>query len=290
MTGLPPRLPPSDLHHDAHRQTHSFPIVQRTSILFFRRMSQAALGFLGGFGQRVLFLRDVRRALSESATYRPLIVRQMRLIGVDSVPLVVMVAAFIGAVIAIQIRFQLFPGIQLSIVGLSSRQITILETGPLLTGLVLAGRVGAKMTAEIGTMRVTEQIDALETLAYDPVAYLIVPRLIAAVLMLPILTLMADVVGVFSGALAAVFVGGLKLAEFKEGVRLGYGHFQVVYSLIKATAFGGAIAYLCTYEGYVTLTGAEGVGKSTAKAVVISSIWILILDAVTALLLAPYLQ
>ena len=166
----------------------------------------------------------------------------------------------------------------------------MLETAPLLTGLVLAGRIGAKMTAEIGTMRVTEQIDALETLAYDPVAYLVVPRLIAAVLMLPILTLMADVVGVLSASMAAVFVAGVPMAEFKEGVRLGYTHFQVFYSLIKATAFGAAIAYLCTYEGYITLAGAEGVGKSTAKAVVIASIWILVLDAATALLLAPYLQ
>ncbi len=273
-----------------HRETNSFPIIQRAPIAFFRRMSQATLGFFGGFGQRVLFLRDLRRALREPDTYVPLIVKQMRAIGVDSVPLVVMVAAFIGGVIAIQVRYQLFPGIQLSIVGLSSRQITILETGPLLTGLVLAGRIGAKMTAEIGTMRVTEQIDALETLAYDPVAYLVVPRLIAAIIMVPLLTLMADVIGVVSGAMAAVFVGGVQLSMFVEGVRLGYDHFQVAYSLIKATLFGGAIAYLCTFEGYVTAAGAEGVGKSTAKAVVISSIWILILDAATALLLAPYLQ
>jgi phospholipid/cholesterol/gamma-HCH transport system permease protein len=277
-------------YHDDHRQTHAYPVVQRTFIRFFRRISQATLGFFGGFGERVLFLRDLKRGFGEPKTYVPHIVRQMRAIGVDSVPLVVMVAAFIGAVIAIQVRYQLFPGIQLSIVGLSSRQITILETGPLLTGLVLAGRIGAKMTAEIGTMRVTEQIDALETLAYDPVAYLVVPRLIAAVIMLPILTLIADFIGVCSGGLAAVFVAGVKLSDFKEGVRLGYDHFQVGYSLIKATLFGAAIAYLCTYEGYVTQAGAEGVGKSTAKAVVISSIWILILDAATALLLAPYLQ
>jgi phospholipid/cholesterol/gamma-HCH transport system permease protein len=276
--------------HPTDYQTHTFPVVQRAPIEFFRKMSRATLGFFGGFGERVLFLRDLKRALGEPSTYLPHVVRQMRAIGVDSVPLVVMVAAFIGGVIAIQVRYQLFPGIQLSIVGLSSRQITVLETGPLLTGLVLAGRIGAKMTAEIGTMRVTEQIDALETLAYDPVAYLVVPRLLAAIIMLPILTLMADVIGVISGAMAAVFVGGVQLSMFIEGVRLGYDHFQVAYSLIKATLFGAAIAYLCTYEGYVTQSGAEGVGKATAKAVVIASIWILILDAATALILAPYLQ
>jgi phospholipid/cholesterol/gamma-HCH transport system permease protein len=253
-------------------------------------MSRATLGFFGGMGARVLFLRDLRRALSEPDTYRPHLARQMRSIGVDSVPLVVMVAGFIGAVIALQVRYQLFPGIQLSVVGLSARQITVLETGPLLTGLVLAGRIGAKMTAEIGTMRVTEQIDALETLAYDPVAYLVVPRLIAAIVMLPILTIMADVIGVLAGGASAVLVGGVQMADFRDGVRLGYDHFQLAYSLIKATLFGAAIAYICCFEGYVTEAGAEGVGKSTAKAVVISSIWILILDAMTAFLLAPYLQ
>lgn len=272
------------------RPTESFPVVQRQGLRFFRQMGRETLGFLGGVGGRVFFLRDVGRAFSEGRTWRSQVVHQMRAIGVDSLPLALMVAAFIGGVIAIQIRYQLFPGIALSIVGLSTRQIVILETGPLLTGLVLAGRVGAKMTAEIATMRVTEQVDALETLALDPVAYLVLPRLVAAVIMLPILTIFADVVGVISGMMAAVTVADVQYAQFMEGVRLGYDQFQVTYSLIKATLFGAAIAFLCTYEGYTTFGGAEGVGKSTAKAVVISSIAILILDALTAVLLAPYLQ
>ncbi len=272
------------------RPTASYPIVQRQSLQFFRFMGREALGFLGGVGARVLFLREIGRAFREGRTWRGQVIHQMRAIGVDSLPLALMVAAFIGGVIAIQIRYQLFPGIQLSIVGLSTRQIVILETGPLLTGLVLAGRVGAKMTAEIATMRVTEQIDALETLAFDPVAYLVLPRLVAAVVMLPILTIFADVVGVLSGLLASVTVADVQFAQFMEGVRLGYDQFQVTYSLIKATLFGAAIAFLCTFEGYATFGGAEGVGKSTAKAVVISSIAILILDALTAVLLAPYLQ
>lgn len=274
----------------AHRPTESFPIVQRSGLRFFRVMGRGAIGLFGGIGSRVLFMREVGRAFREGRTWTREVFHQMRAIGVDSLPLAIMVAAFIGGVITIQIRYQLFPGIQLSIVGLSSRQIVILETGPLLTGLVLAGRVGAKMTAEIATMRVTEQIDALETLAFDPVAVLIVPRLIAAIIMLPILTVFADVFGVLSGLMAAVTITDVKYAQFMEGVRLGYEQFQVTYSLIKATLFGGAIAYLCTYEGYTTRGGAEGVGQSTAKAVVVSSIAILILDAITAVLLAPYLQ
>jgi phospholipid/cholesterol/gamma-HCH transport system permease protein len=274
----------------SHSHTDTFPLPARAGIRFFRRMSRATLGIFGGMGKRVFFLREIRRALSEPRTYLPLVVQQMKAIGVDSVPLTIMVAAFLSGVIALQIRYQLFPGIQLSIVGLSVRQIVILETGPLLTGLVLAGRVGAKMTAEIGTMRVTEQIDALETLAYDPVAYLVVPRLIAAIVMLPILTIIANVLGVLAGLATAVLLTDVLVSDFVDGVRLGFEYFQLFYSLIKATLFGAAIAFLCTYEGYVTEAGAEGVGRSTAKAVVMASIWIMVLDAITALILAPYLQ
>ncbi|MCX5760434.1 MAG: ABC transporter permease, partial [Gemmatimonadetes bacterium] len=229
-------------------------------------------------------------AFKEPRTYLPHVIPQMRAIGVDSVPLAVMVAGFIGGVIALQVRYQLFPGVPLSIVGLSVRQMVVLEVGPLLTGLVLAGRVGARMTAEIGTMRVTEQIDALETLAYDPVAYLIVPRIIAGVLMLPVLVIIADIFGVISGLFASITVTDIPLSAFVEGMRLSFDPFQVTYSLIKATMFGAAITSLCAYEGYVTMAGAEGVGQSTARAVVISSMAILVLDALTALVLAPYLQ
>ena len=145
----------------------------------------------------------------------------MRAIGVDSLPLASLVAAFIGSVIALQTRYQLFPGIQLSVVGLIARQMVILELGPLLTGLVLAGRVGAQMTAEIGTMRVTEQIDALETLAYDPVAYLVVPRIIAGLIMLPVLTIYADAIGIGFAFLTSVFATGIHSFDFRDGLRLG---------------------------------------------------------------------
>ena len=166
----------------------------------------------------------------------------------------------------------------------------ILELGPLLTGLVLTGRVGGRMTAEIGTMRVTEQIDALETLAYDPVAFLIVPRLLAATFMLPMLVILADAMGVVSAYFVAVRATDVTPQEFIEGLRLGFETFQVVYSLLKATMFGIAIALVCAYEGYITEAGAEGVGRSTARAVVITSVTILVLDALTAGVLGPLLQ
>lgn len=216
--------------------------------------------------------------------------RQMRNIGVDSVPLTIIVAAFIGAVTAFQTRYQLFGGVQLSVVGLISRQSVILELGPLLTALVLTGRVGARITAELGTMRVTEQIDALETLAYDPIAYLVVPRVIAAIIMLPILTVFADAVGVGMAFLTSIVATDILPSDFMAGLQLAFAPFQIVYSLIKATVFGAAISFFCSYEGYNANAGAEGVGRSTATAVVITSVAILVLDAVTALLLAPYLQ
>jgi phospholipid/cholesterol/gamma-HCH transport system permease protein len=174
------------------------------------------------------FVRDIGRAFRDPATYGPETIRQMRNIGVDSVPLAAIVAAFIGAVTAVQTRYQLFGGVQLSVVGLISRQSIILELGPLLTGLVLTGRVGARITAEIGTMRVTEQIDALETLAYDPVAYLVVPRLIAALIMLPVLTILADAVGIGTAMITAMTATDVTSADFTAGLRLSFTPFQIV--------------------------------------------------------------
>jgi phospholipid/cholesterol/gamma-HCH transport system permease protein len=262
--------------------TETFPVVQRTGIRFFRRVTRAFINFFSQVGARGYFLRDIGRALGDPATFVPETIRQMQRVGVESIPLTVIVAAFIGGVIAIQVRYQLFPGVQLSIIGLSVRLMQVLELG--------TGRVGARMTAEIGTMRVTEQIDALETLSYDPVAFLIVPRLLAAIVMLPCLVVLADAMGLFSGYLVSVYVTGVTKQDFITGVRLGFGTFQVVYSLLKATLFGAAIAFVCSYEGFVSEAGAEGVGSSTAKAVVITSVTILILDTLTAALLAPYLQ
>lgn len=272
------------------RETEAYPVIQRASIRFFRRVTRYWTNVFRDIGLRTYFLRDIARAFGDPATYVPETIRQMKTIGVDSVPLTVIVAAFIGGVIALQTRYQLLPGVQLSIIGLAARLMLMLELGPLLTGLVLTGRVGGRMTAEIGTMRVTEQIDALETLAYDPVAFLIVPRLLAATIMLPILVILADAVGLMSAYLVATKVTDVTALDFITGLRLGFGTFQVVYSLLKAMMFGIAIALVSSYEGYITEAGAEGVGRSTARAVVITSVAILVLDAVTAGVLAPLLQ
>ena len=247
-------------------------------------------GTLRAFGKRAYFARDIIRGIRDPGTWVPEFIRQMRNIGVDSVPLAVIVAAFLGGVSAFQTRYQLFPGVQMSVVGLIVRQSIVLELGPLLTALVLTGRVGARMTAEIGTMRVTEQIDALETLSFDPVAYLALPRVLAALVMLPVLTVLANATAIFSAWLTLILATDVRTDDFLAGLRLAFTSFQVVYSLIKAFFFGAAISFVCSYEGYVTESGAEGVGRSTALAVVIASVCILVLDAIVAAVLAPFIQ
>jgi phospholipid/cholesterol/gamma-HCH transport system permease protein len=251
------------------------------------RLSREQLAHTGRFAQ---FMGDIGRGFAEVSTWAPEVVKQMRGIGVDSLPLVVIVASFLGAVSAFQTRYQLFPGVQLSVIGLIVRQSIVLELGPLLTALVLAGRVGAKMTAEIGTMRVTEQIDALETLAFDPVAFLAIPRLIAALIMVPILVVVANFMAIISAFITLIMATDVTPLDFKAGLQLAFIPFQVWYSIIKSVGFGAAIALVCTYEGYVSGSGAEGVGRSTAKAVVITSVAILVYDAIIAALLAPFIQ
>jgi phospholipid/cholesterol/gamma-HCH transport system permease protein len=255
------------------------------------RLAERRIGTIRrAIGIRAYFARDIIRGLRDPETWIPETIRQMRNIGVDSVPLAVIVAAFLGGVTAFQTRYQLFPGVQLSVVGLIARQSIVLELGPLLTALVLTGRVGARMTAEIGTMRVTEQIDALETLAFDPVAFLALPRLLAGLVMLPVLTILANATAIFSAWATLVLATDVRTDDFVSGLRLAFTAFQVVYSLIKAFSFGAAIAFVCSYEGYVTESGAEGVGRSTAKAVVIASVSILVLDALVAAIFAPFIQ
>jgi phospholipid/cholesterol/gamma-HCH transport system permease protein len=249
-----------------------------------------AEGILRALGRRAYFARDIVRGVRDPDTWIPEMIRQMRTIGVESVPLTIIVAAFLGGVTAFQTRYQLFPGVQLSVVGLITRQSIVLELGPLLTALVLTGRVGARMTAEIGTMRVTEQIDALETLSFDPVAYLALPRFLAGIVMLPVLVVLANTTAIVSAWGILVTATDVRTSDFLDGLRLAFTAFQVVYSLIKAFLFGAAISFVCSYEGYVTEAGAEGVGRSTALAVVIASVSILVLDALVAAVLAPFIQ
>jgi phospholipid/cholesterol/gamma-HCH transport system permease protein len=272
--------------------TSSYPVQRRRRYGFpiTRRTARAAVALLRGIGERGFFARDIGRAFGEPRSWLAETIRQMRGIGVDSLPLVLVVAGFLGGVTAFQSYYQLFAGVQLSVLGLLVRGSIVLELGPLLTALVLCGRVGARMTAEIGTMRVTEQIDALETLAYDPVAFLAVPRLIAALIMFPVLVVIANFTAIVVAWITLLLATPVTSQDYVTGLRLSFTPFQVIYGLIKAFFFGGAVAFVCSYEGYVTGAGAEGVGRSTARAVVFGSMAILMLDAIIAAGLAQYVR
>ena len=248
------------------------------------------LVFLSAVGRIAIFAATALSHCVRPPFYPSLIGRQMLDIGYYSLPVVGLTALFTGMVLALQsytgfARFQA-EGAVATVVVLSMTR----ELGPVIAGLMVAGRIGASMAAEIGTMRVTEQIDALETLSFDPVAYLALPRFIAGVVMLPTLTILANATAIFSAWAILVTATDVRTADFMSGLRLSFSGFQVVYSLIKATLFGAAISFVCSYEGYVTEAGAEGVGRSTALAVVLASVSILVLDAIVAAVLAPFIQ
>ncbi|MEX0979585.1 MAG: ABC transporter permease, partial [Gemmatimonadota bacterium] len=175
--------------------------------------------------------------------------------------------------------------IPLHFVGVLVGKTMMLELGPVLTGLALSGRVGANIAAELGTMRVTEQIDALETMAYDPVAYLIVPRVIAGVIMFPIVTFLAIAMGIGAGWITSLQLLDMTSPQFFRGLTLFFEPFDVQYSAIKATSFGFIVTSVGCFFGFTTRGGAEGVGQSTTQTVVVSSMLILVLDAFWAVTL-----
>ena len=209
----------------------------------------------------------------------------MARLGVDSLPLALFIAAVTGLVLALQASYTFTGAVPLYFVGVLVGKTMLLELGPVLTGLALAGRVGANIAAELGTMKVTEQVDALETLAYDPLAYLVVPRVIAGVLMFPSVVAFADALGIVAGWITAINLLDLSTPEFLRGLRLFFLPFDVTYSLIKAASFGLAVTFIGCFFGYTTMGGAEAVGRSTTRAVVASSMLILVLDAFWAVVL-----
>ena len=225
------------------------------------------------------------RALSDVATWGPLLLPQMRRLGVDSIPIALFIAVFTGIVLALLSSYIFTGAVPLYFVGALVGKTVMMELGPVLTGMALAGRVGAAISAELGTMRVTEQVDALETLAYDPYAYLAVPRVIAATLMFPVVTAFAIAVGVTSGWVTAINLLDLSSTEFVRGLRQFYDGKDLWFGLFKSASFGTAVALMGVLQGLNTRGGAEGVGRSTTRAVVLGCEAILVLDAFWALVL-----
>lgn len=207
---------------------------------------------------------------------------QMILIGARSIPIVVLTALFSGMVTSVQSAYQFSNWVPSWYVGSVVGNSVLLELAPMITGLVLTGRVGATIAAEIGTMRVTEQIDALESLSFDPISFLILPRVVAGTVMFPFLIIIADACGVFGGWIAATSSMDVTTYEFIKGFKTWFHPWDAWFGLIKATTFGFTITSIACYQGYFTRGGAQGVGKSTTITVVISCVSIVFLDYLLA--------
>jgi phospholipid/cholesterol/gamma-HCH transport system permease protein len=251
----------------------------------FAAIGGVTAGFFGAFGRFGGFIFQAGRAVPDLGTWMPLLVPHMRRLGVDSIPIALFLAAFTGIVLALQASYTFTGAIPLYFVGVLVGKTMILELGPVLTGLALSGRVGANIAAQLGTMRVSEQIDALETLAYNPMAYLVVPRVLAGVLMFPVIVIFANATGIIAGWITAINLLDMSSQEFVRGLRIFYDPFDITYSLIKTTSFGFLITIVGCYQGFHTEGGAEGVGVATTRAVVVSSMLILLFDAFWAVVL-----
>ncbi len=246
-----------------------------TGMPILQPLGRTFLAFLEVAGRLTLFAATALFHCVRPPLYPRLIGRQMIEIGYYSLPVVGLTAIFTGMVLALQsftgfARFSAESAIPNVVVISITR-----ELGPVLAGLMVAGRVGAAMAAEIGTMRVTEQIDALDTLATNPFKYLFAPRLIAGLTMMPILVFIADIIGVFGGFVVSIYKLGFNPATYLKNT-MDFVEFQDVFSgLVKASVFGFLITLMGCYHGYHSKGGAQGVGAATTNAVVSASILIL---------------
>lgn len=244
---------------------------------------------LADFGRKVLehmyFLGGLSNLASQTFYWifvpplkKERVFEQAKKTGYDSLPIVSLIGLFIGVIMALQTAVMMQRlGSEMyiaSIVGLS----IVRELGPIITSLIVAGRVGASITAEIGSMQVTEQIDALETLAANPIQYLVVPRFLALTLMLPVLTLYADIVGIFGGYLICVYKLGISSSMYINIARDAILYKDLFTGLFKTVFFGMIIALVSCYEGFNVQGGAEGVGRATRQTVVASFVLIIAAD------------
>ena len=247
---------------------------------FVRAVGRAFLTLMAVTGRLTTFTALALSHCVRPPFYTRQLLRQFVDIGYFSLPVVGLTTLFTGMVLALQsytgfARFNAESAVATVVVLSVTR-----ELAPVLAGLMVAGRIGASMAAEIGTMRVTEQIDALTTLSTDPIKYLVVPRLIAGLVMLPVLVLIGDIIGVFGGFLIGVYRLDFNPASYISATWQFLETIDVVSGLVKAAAFGFLVALMGCFHGYHSRGGAQGVGKATTNAVVSASILILVFNYV----------
>jgi phospholipid/cholesterol/gamma-HCH transport system permease protein len=249
-----------------------------------RLIGRLVLGALAHLGRFSLMVAELFRELGNWRIWLPRTITEAYSVG-GSLLLVLLIGGFAGGVTAIQAGYQWQTNLPMYVLGTLIVSNIVLELGPVLIGLVLAGRIGARYAAELGTMRVTEQIDALESLGRSPASHLIIPRVIAATIMVPVMVVIGDVVAVVTGWIGVKAVLPITDEDFIYGAQYYWRSFDGWFSLIKAVCFGCAIGLVSCYVGFNTKQGAEGVGKSATAAVVASSVVILLLNVLLAKLL-----
>lgn len=238
-------------------------------------------------GEAAVMAWQIVKALPRPARYFHSTLQQAYEMGIKSIPLVLLIAFLGGAVTSQQTGAQFAGGLPLWVIGSVLAASVITELGPLLTAIVMMARVGAAIAAELASMKVTEQIDALYAMGRDPVLFLVVPRVLAGIIVLPLLVILANAVGIGAGwAIGLVAIDGLTSADIIYGMRFYFRPWSLAFSVIKATAFGFAISFIACYIGLQGRGGAEGVGRTTTTAVVLTTISLMILDVA----LAPMLK
>jgi len=216
------------------------------------------------------------------------VIKEMEKLGINSLGIVFIISMFMGAVVTLQTKYNFeSPWIPLYLIGLTARDSMFLEFSSTIVGLILAGKVGSNITSEIGTMRISEQIDALEVMGINSVNYLVLPKIIAAVFMNPFLTLISMFVGISGGWLAVIITGAMNAADFIYGLHYWFIPFYIVYALVKTVVFAIIITSVPAFQGYFVSGGALEVGRASTRGVVFSSVLILLFNVIlTQLLLA----
>lgn len=248
-------------------------------------VGRLALDFFTEAGAAALLLFRILAGIKGLWKDRKLFFEQALQQGVNSLPLVMLVGTFVGAVTAWQGNYQLKGYVPLQYLGSATLKAVVIELGPVLTALIIAGRVSASIAAELGTMKVTEQIDAMESLGISPVRYLAVPRFFANLLMMPVLVTLADFIAMMGASFVATAMLGMTTAMFWNQIPTFFEVYDVVAGLIKAFVFGAITALMGCHIGFATQGGAEGVGLATIRAFVWSCILILVNDYVLAMIL-----
>jgi phospholipid/cholesterol/gamma-HCH transport system permease protein len=251
---------------------------------YIEKLGARVLGWLDALGELVMFCGECLYQFRYLPRTKH-VFRQMAHLGVDSLPIVSLTILFTGMVITLQTASTFIEyGAQSTVGGVVAIAMGR-ELAPVLTGVVLAGRVGAAITAEISTMKVTEQIDALKVMAVNPHGYLAVPRLIACMVMLPILVVYSNVIGVIGGYLVAVYYSGINSVTFTQSILQYAVLHDLTGGMIKSVAFGAIIALIGCYQGMNAPNGAVGVGKATTRSVVHSIILIFMFNCILSWLL-----